>query len=68
LNRLGADARVIDGVEAAAMGDPVFGPQPTHQRDTSVKPRRALAERNTKGVELRLAIAQSQAEDKVAAG
>jgi hypothetical protein len=63
-----ADPRIVDCVEPALVAHPLLSPQPTHQRDALVEPRRTLAEADAKGVELRLAITQADAEDVVAAG
>ena len=57
-DRLHADAGIIDRVEPALVADPVLGPQPAHQADAFVEPRRPLAEADAEGVELRLAVAQ----------
>src|SRR6516162_608585 len=66
-NWLHTDACVVDGVEPAFVADPPLAPQPTHQSDTLVEPRRPLAETNAEGVELRLAVTQTDAENVVAA-
>jgi hypothetical protein len=50
------------------VADAILGPQPTHQRDTFVEPRRPILEADAEGVELRLTVAQADAEDVVAAG
>ena len=50
------------------MAHPLLGPQPTHQGDAFIEPRRPLGEADAEGVELRLAVAQADAKDVVAAG
>src|SRR6516165_4798225 len=63
-----ADAAIIDRIESAFVAHPLLGPQPAHQRDAFVEPRRPLAEADAEGVELRLTVAQANAEDVIAAG
>ena len=49
------------------MAHPLLSPQPTHQGDAFVEPGRPLAEADAECVELRLAVAQADAKDVVAA-
>jgi len=65
---LHANPGVVDCVEPALVAHPFFGPQPTHQGDALVEPRRPLSEADPEGLELRLPVAQADAEDVVAAG
>src|SRR5215471_1718540 len=66
-NRLYTDTGVVDGIEPALVGHPLFGPQPAHQGDAFVKARRPLAQADAKSIELGLAITQADAQDVVAA-
>jgi hypothetical protein len=47
---------------------PLLSPQPTHQSDAFVEPQRTFAEANAECIKLRLAVAQADAKDVVAAG
>ena len=67
LQRLQADAVVLDLVEAPLEVDTVLGPQTPHQRDALSEARRAMAQRNAERVEFALAIAQTHAKDELAA-